>query len=86
MNNTANLPEAKLLVCVGSNASAVRLVHPAGEIAARLRAQWYAVHVATPKRLMPAEAANDRSADTLLLAEHAGARTVTLRGATSPRR
>ena len=80
MNNTANLPEAKLLVCVGSNASAVRLVHPAGEIAARLRAQWYAVHVATPKRLMPAEAANDRSADTLLLAEHAGVRTVTLRG------
>ena len=80
MNSTADLPEAKLLVCVGSNPSAIRLIRPAGEMAARLGAEWYAVHVATPKQLMPAEAVNDRSADTLLLAENAGARTVTLRG------
>jgi two-component system sensor histidine kinase KdpD len=46
----------------------------------RLRAEWYAVHVATPKRLMAPEVDNDRAADNLILAENAGARAVTLKG------
>ncbi len=80
MNNTTDSPEAKLLVCVGSSPSAARLIRSASEMAARLRAEWYAVHVATPKRLMSPEVDSDRAADNLMLAEHAGARTVTLKG------
>jgi len=80
MTTTVNSPEAKLLVCVSSNPSAARLIHSASEMAARLSAEWYAVHVTTPKRLMSPEVANDRAADNLMLAEHAGAWTVTLKG------
>jgi two-component system sensor histidine kinase KdpD len=49
-------------------------------MAARLRAEWYAVHVATPKRLMSPEVDNDRAADNLMRAELAGAQTLTLKG------
>jgi two-component system, OmpR family, sensor histidine kinase KdpD len=80
MSNTANVPEAKLLVCVGSSPSAVNLIRAASAMAARLHAEWYAVHVATPKRLMPPEVDSGRAAENLALAEQAGARTATLRG------
>lgn len=80
MTSTANSPEAKLLVCVSAGPSAIRLIHAASEMAARLHAEWYAVHVATPKRLMTPELDNDRAAENLMLAENAGARTVTLKG------
>jgi two-component system, OmpR family, sensor histidine kinase KdpD len=80
MNTTVNSPKAKLLVCVGASPSAVRLIRSVNEMAARLHAEWYAVHVATPKRLMSPEVDSGRAVDNLMLAELAGARTATLRG------
>ena len=80
MTTTADVPEARILVCVGSSPSAARLIRSASEMAARLRAEWYAVHVATPKRLMSPVVDSARAADNLMAAEHAGARTVTLKG------
>ena len=47
----------RLLVCIGPSPSAVRLVRAARRMAARLHAEWFAVHVETPRdqRLTPAE-------------------------------
>jgi two-component system, OmpR family, sensor histidine kinase KdpD len=68
------------LVCMSSSPLAARLIRSASAMAGSLRAEWYAVHVAKPKRLMSPELDSNRAADNLMLAEQAGARTVTLKG------
>jgi K+-sensing histidine kinase KdpD len=45
MNTTADSPEAKLLVCVGSSPSAARLIRSASEMAARRCAELNGLQV-----------------------------------------
>ena len=70
----------RLLVCVGPSPTAVQLVRATGRTAARLHADWVAVHVETPRdrRLSPTEREDILRA--LELAEQLGGRTVTLSG------
>ena len=70
----------RLLVCVGPSRTAVQLVRATRRMAARLHADWIAVHVETPRdqRLNPAEREDILRA--LELAEQLGGRTVTLSG------
>jgi two-component system, OmpR family, sensor histidine kinase KdpD len=70
----------RLLVCVGPSRTAVQLVRATRRMAARLHAEWIAVHVETPRdqRLSAAERENILRA--LELAEQLGGRTVTLSG------
>ncbi len=70
----------RLLVCVGPSPTAVRLVRATRGMAARVHADWIAVHVETPRdqRLSPTEREDILRA--LELAEQLGGRTVTLSG------
>ena len=70
----------RLLVCVGPSPTAVRLVRATRRMAARLHADWIAVHVETPRdqRLSPTE--REYILRALELAEQLGGRTVTLSG------
>jgi two-component system sensor histidine kinase KdpD len=70
----------RLLVCVGPSPTAVQLVRATRRMAARLHADWIAVHVETPRdqRLTPTEREDILRA--LELAEQLGGRTVTLSG------
>ena len=70
----------RLLVCVGPSPSAVRLVRATRRMAARLHAEWIAVHVETPRdQRLRAEERED-ILRALELAEQLGGRTVTLSG------
>ncbi|MCF4167721.1 sensor histidine kinase KdpD [Zavarzinia compransoris] len=71
----------RLLVCVGPGPSSARLVRTAARIAERLHARWFAVHVETPGSEHPNDAARDRLADTLRLAEQLGADALSIPGA-----
>jgi two-component system, OmpR family, sensor histidine kinase KdpD len=70
----------RLLVCIGPSPTAVQLVRATRRMAARLHADWTAVHVETPRdqRLNPTEREDILRA--LELAEQLGGRTVTLSG------
>lgn len=71
----------RLLVCIGPDAQAERLVRAARRLAAALRAEWIAVYVETPQLLRLSEAERNRRIDALRLAESLGAEAVTLGGA-----
>ncbi|MBX0328877.1 sensor histidine kinase KdpD [Oscillochloris sp. ZM17-4] len=70
----------RLLVCVGPNPAAGRLIRAARRMAARLRAPWVVVYVETPGHLRLPEAAREAIIQNLRLAESLGAETVTLSG------
>jgi two-component system sensor histidine kinase KdpD len=70
----------RILVCVSPSPFATRVVRAARRMAAGLRAEWIVAYVETPAAARLPEAARDRAAQTLRLAEQLGARTVTLTG------
>ncbi|MGH7527342.1 MAG: DUF4118 domain-containing protein, partial [Gemmatimonadales bacterium] len=70
----------RLLVCVGPSPSAVRLVRATRRMAARLRADWVAEHVETPRDQRLNAAEREDILRALELAEQLGGRTVTLSG------
>lgn len=68
----------RILVCIGPNALAERLVRAGKRLATSMRAQWIVVYVETPQlQRMPAEQ-RDGVLRILRLAEQLGAETVTL--------
>jgi len=69
-----------LMVCVGPDAQAEKLVRAGKRIAMRLHARWLAVYVETPELLRLSEAERNRRIDVLRLAESLGAESVTLDG------
>jgi two-component system sensor histidine kinase KdpD len=70
----------RLVVCIGPSPSAVRLVRATRRMAARVHAEWIAVHVETARdqRLSPAE--RESVLRAMELAEQLGGRPVTLSG------
>jgi two-component system sensor histidine kinase KdpD len=70
----------RILVCVGANPGAIRLIRAAKRMAAGLRAEWIAAHVEAPAKVKPTEADLRQLADHMRLAEGLGAETVTLSG------
>ena len=64
----------RVLVCVAGSGAGAALVRYGRRVAERLRAPWTALHVEPPRRSGPAEAADDRVADALRLAERLGGR------------
>ena len=72
-----------LLVCVGPDAQAEKLVRAGKRIATALHARWLVVYVETPELLRLPEAERNRRIDLLRLAESLGAESVTLDGPTA---
>ena len=70
----------RLLACVHGGEGAAELVRYTKRLADRLRAPWTAIHVQTAADRRAGEAANDRVADTLRLAERLGGETLVLPG------
>ncbi len=70
----------RIMVCLGANPRSIRLIHAARRLAARLRAEWIAVHVEAPARVRPSEQDLKQLADYMRLAESLGAESVTLSG------
>ena len=70
----------RLLVCLGPGAGGDRLVRAAARLAGKLRADWIAVYVETPRLQRLSEANRDKILRTLALAQELGAETVTLAG------
>ena len=70
----------RLLVCVGPSASAARLVRATRRMAARLHAEWMAVHVETPGDQGLSAGEREDLLRALELAEQLGGRPVTLSG------
>src|SRR5579875_1063299 len=70
----------RVLVCVDGDPVGERLVRAGRRLAAGLNAEWIVLHVETGAQPTLSEAAQDRVARTLRLAEELGARTVTLPG------
>lgn len=70
----------RVLVCVSEQESAAGLVRYARRLADRLRAPWTVLYVETPRHHRLDEAARDRVADALRLAEHLGGQTATIPG------
>ncbi len=70
----------RIMVCLGANPRSIRLIHAARRLAARLRAEWIAVHVEAPTRVRPTEQDLKQLADYMRLAESLGAESVTLSG------
>lgn len=68
----------RLLVCVNESPVANALVRSARRLADRLRVEWIVAYVLTPGRESLPEAAKDRIAETLRLAESLGAEVATL--------
>ncbi len=73
-----------LLVCVGPDVQAERLVRAGKRMASALRAQWIVVYVETPDLVRMSAADRNRGIDVLRLAESLGAQSVTLSGASAP--
>ncbi|MFA5915195.1 MAG: sensor histidine kinase KdpD [Burkholderiales bacterium] len=69
-----------LMVCVGPDAQAEKLVRAGKRIATALHARWLVVYVETPELLRLPEAERNRRIDLLRLAESLGAESVTLDG------
>ena len=70
----------RILVCVSPSPSSARLVRAARRMAASLHAHCIAAYVETPASLGMTDAARQRLAENLRLAEQLGAETVTLKG------
>jgi two-component system sensor histidine kinase KdpD len=70
----------RLLVCIGPSPTAVQLVRATRRMAARLHADWIAVHVETPRDQRLTAAEREDILRALELAEQLGGRTVTLSG------
>jgi two-component system sensor histidine kinase KdpD len=70
----------RVLVCIDADPLAERLVRTGRRMATGLDAEWIVLHVETPEYASLPEAARDRIARTLRLAEELGARTVSLPG------
>lgn len=69
-----------LLVCIGPNPLAERLVRTARRLADRLNSAWTAIYVEIPAHSGLSEQERDGIARALRLAEELGARTITLSG------
>ena len=74
-----------LMVCVGPDAQAEKLVRAGKRMATALHARWLVVYVETPELLRLAEAERNRRIDVLRLAESLGAESVTLDGPSASR-
>jgi len=70
----------RVLVCVNEEPSAFGLIRYTKRLADRLHAPWTAAYIETPRHHRLSEAARDRIADALRLAEHLGGQSVTLPG------
>jgi two-component system sensor histidine kinase KdpD len=70
----------RLLVCVGASPFASRLVRKAFQMAADLKAEWYAVYVETSTHVALTQKERSDLADTLALAQELGAKVATLSG------
>lgn len=70
----------RVLVCINEHTSAAEVVRRARRLAADLKAGWIALYVEGPRHRMLSEAARDRIAETMRLAQHLGAEAVTLPG------
>src|SRR5262245_33458273 len=73
----ALIPE-RVMVCMSSNADAVRVIRTGARIAGRLGGRWYAVYVETPREAPGRIVAGDRDAlqKNIALAEELGATVV----------
>ena len=71
---------ARLLVCVGKTPSSADLIRATKRMATALHAEWFAVHVKTPRMLQLPESEQNRAVQNLQLAENLGAQTFTLYG------
>ncbi len=80
MAEILNPAPERLLVCVSPSPSSANLINSAGKIAGSLNAEWSAVYVEDPGMVILPEAAHQRVADNLRLAEQLGGETFTLRG------
>ena len=72
--------DKRLLVCIGPNPSADRLIRTVKEMADNLHTEWCAVYVEDPRMLRQQERVRNQAVYNLRLAEQLGAETVTLRG------
>jgi len=70
----------RLVVCIGPSPSAVRLVRAARRMAARVHAEWFAVHVETLRDQRLSAAEREDILRSMELAEQLGGRAVTLSG------
>jgi two-component system, OmpR family, sensor histidine kinase KdpD len=70
----------RVLACVSGSMDGLAVVRHARGLAGRLKVPWTAIHVETSLGLRMSEAARDRAAEALRLAERLGAETVSLPG------
>jgi len=70
----------RLLVCIGPDASAAKLIRGAARLATSLRADWIAVYVETPQLQHLSHAQREYIHKNLKLAQELGAETSTLSG------
>src|SRR6478736_4184092 len=70
----------RLLACVHGGEGAAELVRYTKRLADRLKAPWTALHIQTASQRRVGEAATDRVADTLRLAERLGGQSLVLPG------
>ncbi len=70
----------RLLACVHGGEGAAELVRHAKRLADRLKAPWTAIHIQTAADRRASEAASDRVADTLRLAERLGGEVLVVPG------
>lgn len=71
----------RLLVCLGPDEQAERLVRAAKRLATALHAEWVALYVETPRLLSLPEDSRNRRIQVLRLAESLGGEAITLGGA-----
>ena len=70
----------RIVVCVGPGANAERTVRAGARVAARMKGDWTAVYIETPRLQRLPEAERDRVLRTLRLAEQLGGIAITLGG------
>ncbi len=70
----------RILVCIGPNTAAMRLVRAAKRMATGLRAQWIVVYVETPNNLRYTPADREQIGRAFRLAEELGGETAMLSG------
>lgn len=70
----------RIIVCIGDDVAAMRLVRAAKRIAERRQVPWAAIYVETSRHATLPEAEKDRIAQAMRLAAQLGAETVTLQG------
>jgi len=73
----------RLLVCVGPDEQAERVVRAGKRMADGLDAEWLVVYVETPNLLRMTEAERNRRIELMRLAESLGAETITLGGSSA---